>query len=209
MKLSSVLTEMPIVAILRGVEPHEAVAIAEALYQSGVICVEVPLNSPRPLESIAAIRAAFDGRMLTGAGTVLTPRDVAEVVSAGGEFIVSPNTEVSVIRETKDKGLASLPGFFTPSEAFTALQAGADALKLFPAENAPSAYVRAIKTVLPPQAPLLVVGGVDESKIADYLAAGAIGFGLGSTLYKPGFTAEEVGARTASFVGAFKRARRV
>jgi 2-dehydro-3-deoxyphosphogalactonate aldolase len=203
----AILADMPLVAILRGITPEEALPVAQALYDSGVLCVEVPLNSPRPLESIRAIRAAFGGRMFVGAGTVLTIADVENVKAAGGEFIVSPNVNTDVIRATKAHDLISLPGFFTPSEAFAAIDASADALKLFPAEQAPPAYLRAIKAVLPPAIPVFAVGGIDEDKIARYLAAGATGFGLGSTLYRPGASPIDVEAHALAFVAAFRAER--
>ncbi|MES1158386.1 MAG: 2-dehydro-3-deoxy-6-phosphogalactonate aldolase [Terricaulis silvestris] len=204
---AEMMRDTPLVAILRGVAPKDAVDIAGALYEGGIVCVEVPLNSPRPLESIKALRTAFDGKMLVGAGTVLTPGDVDEIETAGGQFIVSPNTDAAVIRATKAKGLFSLPGFYSASEAFAAVAAGADALKLFPADNAGPAYVKALKAVLPPSLPLLAVGGVGEHNVAAFLAAGATGFGLGSSLYKPGDTADAVGPRAANFVAALRAAR--
>jgi 2-dehydro-3-deoxyphosphogalactonate aldolase len=204
---TAILADIPLVAILRGIAPDEALPVAQALYDSGVLCVEVPLNSPRPLESIKAIRDAFDGRMFVGAGTVLTTADVANVKAAGGEFIVSPNVNTDVIRATKAHALISLPGFFTPSEAFAAIEAGADALKLFPAEHAPPAYLRAMKAVLPPALPVLAVGGIDEDKFASYLAAGAAGFGLGSALYRPGASPIDVEAHAQALVAAFRAER--
>ncbi|HVZ98852.1 MAG TPA: 2-dehydro-3-deoxy-6-phosphogalactonate aldolase [Caulobacterales bacterium] len=201
------LSEMPLIAILRGVTPDEAIAIGQALHEAGLVCVEVPLNSPKPLGSIAALAGVFEGRMLVGAGTVLTPADVDEVKRAGGQFVVSPNADSAVIKATKAAGLLSLPGFYTPSEAFAAIAAGADALKLFPADTAPPAYVKALKAVLPSESPLFAVGGVSEAKMADYLAAGARGFGLGSGLYRPGDAPETVRARAESYVRAYKAAR--
>lgn len=205
---SKMLSDMPLVAILRGLAPENAVAIGQALCDAGLITIEVPLNSPKPLDSIAALRNAFDGRMLIGAGTVLSLDDVRDVTAAGGQFIVSPNTDAMVIRATKDKGLWSLPGFYTPSEAFVAIKAGADVLKLFPADTAPPAYLKAIKTILPPSIPVFPVGGVSEAKMADYLAAGAAGFGLGSGLFKPGDAPDNVRAKAESYVAALRAARR-
>lgn len=202
-----IIRDVPIVAILRGVTPAEAVAVAQALFEGGVLAVEVPLNSPEPLKSIAAIRAAFDARMFVGAGTVLTMSEVGDIAAAGAEFAVSPNIDASVIAATKAKGLVSLPGFFTPSEAFAAIAAGADALKLFPGDHAPPGFLKAMKAVLPPHIPVLAVGGVDEGRIGAYLAAGAAGFGLGSTLYRPGDAPDNVRMRALSFVSAFERAR--
>lgn len=201
------LAALPIVAILRGLTPPEALPTAQALHDAGVRCVEVPLNSPSPLDSIAAIRGAFEGRMAVGAGTVLTVQEVGALAAIGAHFVVSPNTDISVIAAAKAKGMLSLPGFFTATEAFAAIAAGADALKLFPADHAPPGYVKALKAVLPPHIPLLAVGGVDESRIGAYLAAGAAGFGLGSSLYRPGDAPDLVRQRAQSFLAAFNAAR--
>ena len=195
----------PLVAIIRGVEPTEVEAIGDALVEAGIRIIEVPLNSPRPFESIARLARRLSGRALVGAGTVLRVEQVAEVAAAGGGIIVSPNSDQDVIRATVRAGLVSSPGYFTPSEAFMALAAGAHALKLFPAEAAPPAVVKAQRAVLPPAVPLIVVGGVTPDKMAAYRAAGADGFGLGSGLYKPGMDASEVAARAADFVAALTR----
>ena len=195
----------PLVAIIRGVEPDEVEAIGDALVEAGIRIVEVPLNSPRPLDSIFRLSRHLAGRALVGAGTVLRVEQVAEVAAAGGGIIVSPNSDQDVIRATVRAGLVSSPGYFTPSEAFMALDAGAHALKLFPAEAAPPAVVKAHRAVLPPAIPLIVVGGVSPDKMAAYRAAGADGFGLGSGLYKPGMDASEVAARAAAFVAALTR----
>ena len=192
----------PLVAILRGVEPDEVEAIGEALVAAGIRIVEVPLNSPRPLDSIARLARRLEGRALVGAGTVLSPGEVAGVAAAGGGLVVSPNADAAVIRATVGAGLVSMPGYFTPSEAFAALAAGAHALKLFPAEAAPPAMVKAQRAVLPASALLLAVGGITPDKVALYRAAGADGFGLGGALYRPGRSAAEVGARAAAFVAA-------
>jgi 2-dehydro-3-deoxyphosphogalactonate aldolase len=194
----------PLVAILRGLTPEEAEGVGEALIAAGVRIIEVPLNSPDPLDSIARLAARFGGEALIGAGTVLTPADAARVAEAGGGLIVAPNTDPRVIRAAKAAGLASAPGCFTPSEAFAALEAGADALKLFPAEAAPPAVVKALRAVLPRAVPLIAVGGITPAAMAAYRAAGADGFGLGSALYAPGMTAAEVGARARSFVTALE-----
>ena len=192
-----------LVAILRGVEPGEAVAIAGALLDEGVTCVEVTMNSPAPLDSIAAIRAAFGDRLLLGAGTVLAPAEVREAAAAGAELIISPNTDPSVIAATKATRLLSLPGVFTPSEAFAALAAGADALKLFPAEAASPAVLKALSAVLPAQTPVLPVGGIEPDALASWRAAGAAGFGVGSALYRPGRSPDEVRRRARHFVEAW------
>ncbi|PCD03113.1 2-dehydro-3-deoxy-6-phosphogalactonate aldolase [Sphingomonas spermidinifaciens] len=194
---------MPLVAILRGVEPHEVVAIGDALVEAGFTLIEVPLNSPDPFASIEALARAHGDRAMIGAGTVLTPGDVGRVADAGGRMVVSPNTDVSVIAETARRGMASLPGYFTPSEAFAALQAGATALKLFPAEAATPTVLKAQRAVLPKQVPVLAVGGIGPDTMAPWRAAGADGFGLGSALYKRGATAAEVGVAARAFVKAW------
>ena len=201
---SDVLAGLPLVAVLRGVAPAEAVEIADALFDGGIRCVEVTLNSPQPLASIAAIRARFDGAMLVGAGTVLTAAQVGEVSAAGAQIIVSPNTDPAVIEATKSAGLSSLPGVFTPSEAFSALAAGADALKLFPAEALSPAALTALLAVLPAGTRVLPVGGIDSGAMAPWRAAGASGFGIGGSLYKPGRGAAEVRERARSFVAAWE-----
>jgi 2-dehydro-3-deoxyphosphogalactonate aldolase len=200
---ADVIRTRPLVAILRGIRPEDAAAIGDALADAGFLCLEVPLNSPRPLETIAALRARFDGRLLVGAGTVLNPAEVGAVAAAGGQLIISPNTDTAVIAAAKQAGLVSVPGFFTPSEAFAALAAGADALKLFPAETAGPATLKAIRAVLPPGVPVLPVGGIEPDAMAAWRAAGASGFGIGSALYRPGAGADEVAARAKAFVAAF------
>lgn len=204
----STLDALPLVAILRGLVPEEAVAIGEAIADAGFLCLEVPLNSPRPLESIARLRKAFDGRLLVGAGTVLTVEDVAQVADAGGQLCVSPNVDVEVIRATKARGMVSMPGFLTPTEAFMALAAGADAIKLFPAELVGTRGLKAMKAVLPAQARVYAVGGVAPDNLAEWQAAGASGFGIGSSLFKPGQDALETGRKAASFVAALDQGER-
>ncbi|MFL6863132.1 MAG: 2-dehydro-3-deoxy-6-phosphogalactonate aldolase [Allosphingosinicella sp.] len=194
------LAECPLVAIIRGVTPDEAEAIGDALYGAGIRIIEVPLNSPDPLESIRRLAARFEGRALIGAGTVLDPADVARVREAGGRIIVSPNVYSPVIEASARAGLVSAPGFFTPSEAFEALRAGAHALKLFPAEAASPKVVKAQRAVLPRDVPLLVVGGVAPDTMRPWIEAGADGFGLGSGLYKPGQSAEETAMRARAYV---------
>ncbi|WP_184722922.1 2-dehydro-3-deoxy-6-phosphogalactonate aldolase [Caulobacter sp.] len=201
---TSVLETLPLVAILRGLKPDEAVEVGEALVAAGFLCLEVPLNSPQPLDSIRRLRDALGDRAIVGAGTVLSPRAVQEVADAGGQIIISPNSDPAVIAATKAAGLISFPAFFTPTEAFAAIDAGADALKLFPAETAGPATLKAIKAVLPPAAPVFPVGGVEPGNLAAWRAAGANGFGLGSALYKPGHTAAQVGAAAQAFVAAWK-----
>jgi len=203
MTWTEVLQTLPLIAILRGLKPEEAVDIGEALVSAGFRCLEAPLNSPSPLDSIARLRAALGDRAIVGAGTVLTPDQVAGVAEAGGQVVVSPNTDPAVIRATKAAGLISLPGFFTASEAFAALAAGADGLKLFPAEAGGPPAVKALKAVLPAGCDVFAVGGIEPSSMAAYRAAGAAGFGIGSSLYAPGRTPDEVHTRAKAFVEAW------
>lgn len=200
---NDVLQTLPLVAILRGLTPDESVEVGEALVAAGFRCLEVPLNSPSPLDSIRRLRQALGERAIVGAGTVLSAGAVREVASAGGQIIISPNTNPAVIAETKAAGLISFPAFFTPSEAFTAIDAGADALKLFPADTAGPATLRAMKAVLPPATPVFPVGGVEPGNVAAWRTAGADGFGLGSGLYKPGRSVAEVRAVADAFVAAW------
>ena len=192
----------PLIAILRGVKPDEVEAIGETLVEAGFTLIEVPLNSPEPLDSIGRLACRLKGRAVVGAGTVLTAADVASVADVGGTMIISPNTNVDVIAAAAGAGLVSLPGFATPSEAFAALTAGATALKLFPAEAASPAVLKALGAVVPAGTRLLPVGGIAPDNMAPWLAAGAAGFGLGSALYKPGMAAAEVGDRARAFVAA-------
>ncbi|HEY0165191.1 MAG TPA: 2-dehydro-3-deoxy-6-phosphogalactonate aldolase [Sphingomicrobium sp.] len=198
------LDQCPLVAIIRGVTPEEAEAIGAAIFEAGIRIIEVPLNSPDPLASIRRLADCLGDRALIGAGTVLDPPQVAEVQSAGGRLIVSPNTNASVIRATVAAGMISSPGYFTPSEAFTALEAGAHALKFFPAEAATPAVIKAQKAVLPKDVPLLVVGGIQPDNMQPWLDAGATGFGLGSGLYAPGRSAEETGERARAYVAGLR-----
>ena len=192
--------ECPLVAIIRGVTPSEAVATAGALFEGGIRIIEVPLNSPEPLESIRLIAKAYGDMTLVGAGTVLDPTDVARIAENGGRLIVSPNTNVPVIRATIAEGMVSSPGYFTPTEAFAAIQAGAHSIKLFPAEAASPAVVKSQKAVLPKEVPLIVVGGVTPESIPGWLAAGADGFGLGGGLYKPGQDAPTTREKARAYV---------
>jgi 2-dehydro-3-deoxyphosphogalactonate aldolase len=194
------LQECPFVAIIRGVKPDEVEAVGEAIYAAGIRIIEVPLNSPQPLDSIGRLARSLGDRALIGAGTVLDPADVARIRDVGGRLIVSPSTDTEVIAATAQAGMVSSPGFFTPSEAFQALKAGATALKLFPAEAVTPAYVKAQRAVLPKDVPLLVVGGVKPDNMQAWLDAGATGFGLGSGLYKPGQAPGEVGAQARAYV---------
>jgi len=198
---------LPLIAILRGVRPDEAVAIGETLLDAGFRVIEVPLNSPEPLESIRRLAAAFGDRARIGAGTVLTVEQVHEVAAAGGTLVVSPDANPAVIRATKAAGLWSAPGVATPTEGFAALDAGADMLKLFPAEQLPPAVVKAWRAVLPRDVPLVPVGGVAPETMAAFVAAGASGFGLGSALYKPGMTPADVRRAADAFVTAWRKDR--
>lgn len=198
------LDALPLAAILRGLHPDEAVEVGEALVAAGFRCLEVPLNSPEPLVSIRRLRDALDGRAVVGAGTVLSREAVMAVADAGGQLVISPNTDAEVIRATKAAGLVSLPGFFTPTEAFTALAAGADVLKLFPAELGGPAGLKAVRAVLPVQTRVYAVGGVTPETVGAWIAAGASGFGIGSAIYKPGRSAEDAGREAARFVAAWK-----
>jgi len=190
----------PLVAILRGIRPEEVADVAAALIDAGITLIEVPLNSPEPLRSIERLARRVDGHALAGAGTVLRVDDVARVRDAGARMVVSPNTDPAVIAASVAAGMASLPGYFTPSEAFAALGAGATALKLFPAEAASPDVLRAHRAVLPRDVPVLVVGGVTPGTMAPWRAAGANGFGLGSALYRAGDGAAGVAAAAARFV---------
>ncbi|WP_375270628.1 2-dehydro-3-deoxy-6-phosphogalactonate aldolase [Sphingomonas sp.] len=194
----------PLVAILRGITPEEAPAIGEALVATGFTLIEVPLNSPDPLRSIAMLAERLRGRAMVGAGTVLSPAQVDAVAQAGGTLIVSPNTDAAVIGAAITRGLISLPGFYTPSEGFAALAAGATALKLFPADGATPAFLRAQHAVLPRDARVLAVGGITPDNLAAWRAAGADGFGLGSNLYKPGKSAADVARDAAGFMTALR-----
>lgn len=200
-RLHEALAALPLVAILRGLTPAEAPAIGAALVDSGFRLIEVPLNSPRPLDSIAHLAQAFP-QALVGAGTVLSAEAVREVRAAGGQLIVSPNFDPAVVREAVALGLACLPGVMTPSEAFAALAAGAHGLKLFPAEMVSPAVLKALRAVLPRGVPVLPVGGITPAGMAAYLAAGASGFGIGSALYAPGKSAAAVREAALQFAAA-------
>jgi len=196
-----------LVAILRGVRPDEVEGIGDALVDAGFTLIEVPMNSPEPLDSIARLARRFAGRAVVGAGTVLRSEDVEAVRAAGGTMIISPNANPAVIAASAAAGLVSLPGTSTPTEAFAALDAGATALKLFPAEGSSPNVLKAMLAVLPKGTRVLPVGGVSPELVAPWLKAGAAGFGLGSALYKPGMTAADVGERARAFVAALAQAR--
>lgn len=203
MSFADAMAALPLVAILRGVKPEEAVAVGEALLAVGFRLIEVPLNSPQPFDSIRLMAKALAGRAVVGAGTVLKTSDVDGVAAAGGTLIVMPHTDIEVVAHAKAKGLIAMPGFATPSEAFAGLKAGADALKLFPAEANPPPVLKAMKAVLPKSVAVLPVGGIAPESMKAFVEAGAGGFGLGSALYKPGATASEVAAKAKAFVAAW------
>jgi 2-dehydro-3-deoxyphosphogalactonate aldolase len=196
--------QCPLIAIIRGVTPDEALDIGSALIEGGIRIIEVPLNSPEPLKSIERLASRFGDQASIGAGTVLKPDQVKQVREAGGKLIVSPNMNPAIIRATAEAGMVSCPGIFTPTEAFTALEAGAHTLKLFPAEAATPKVVKAMRAVLPRDVPLVVVGGVGPDSIPAWLEAGANGFGLGSGLYKPGQSANETLTKARAYAAAVK-----
>jgi 2-dehydro-3-deoxyphosphogalactonate aldolase len=204
MDLRTALNACPIAAILRGVKPDEIDAIGDALVEAGITIIEVPLNSPNPFESIKRLAARHGARALIGAGTVLEAADVARVADAGGRLIVTPNFDADVLRAAKAAGLVALPGVMTPSEGFAALKAGADGLKLFPAEIIPPVVFKAWRAVFPAGTLMLAVGGVGVDNIATYRDAGACGYGIGSALYKPGRPAAEIGRLARALVAAAK-----
>jgi 2-dehydro-3-deoxyphosphogalactonate aldolase len=200
--LDDYLARCDLIAILRGIRPDEAVAVTAALEAAGIAIVEVPLNSPDPMTSIAALAAEFGNRLLIGAGTVMTEAQVAQIATAGGKLIVTPHADAAIVRAAKRHGLIAVPGFFTPTEAFAMLDAGADALKLFPAEGASPAMLRAMRAVLPPVIRVLPVGGIDATNMSAWRTAGAAGFGIGSAIYKPGDTPVVVGAKATTLLAA-------
>lgn len=197
--LTEWLSKCPLIAILRGVKPDEVVAIGRALIDAGFAIIEVPLNSPDPLQSITRLADAFGDRALIGAGTVIRVEAVTEVKDAGGRLIVMPHGDAAVIRAAKASGLVALPGAFTATEAFAAIHAGADGLKLFPAEIARPAGLKALRAVLPTGLPVLPVGGISPPVMAEWWPSGASGFGLGSALYKPGDSADTVARKAQAF----------
>ncbi|MFM9842036.1 MAG: 2-dehydro-3-deoxy-6-phosphogalactonate aldolase [Dongiaceae bacterium] len=203
-ELQSWLARCPLVAILRGIRPDVAEEVGEALTGAGFAIIEVPLNSPAALDSIGRFSAGFGAKALIGAGTVLDPADVQRVKDAGGRLIVMPHGDPAVIKAAKAAGMFCIPGVATPSEAFAALAAGADALKLFPAETLPPAAVKAWRAVLPNPVPLLMVGGITPEKIPGYLAAGATGFGTGGQLFQPGCEIAALKKQASRYVAALR-----
>lgn len=207
MTLDEAFARIPIVAVLRGLSPDEAAGVGAALADAAIPIMEVPLNSPDPFRSIRLLADAFGAHAVVGAGTVLEPEDAARVADAGGTIIVSPNLNEEVVRATKRCGLVSVPGVFTPSEAFRALAAGADALKLFPGDAMSPKVVKALRAVLPKGTRLVVTGGVDADNLGDWIAGGADCVGIGSALYKPGKSLEDVAADARRFVDAARAAK--
>ncbi len=204
MDLRAWLEQCPLVAILRGVQASEVESIGSALQRAGIRIVEVPLNSPSPLESIAILSRCFGSRMLIGAGTLTDPSQVGEVAAAGGRLIVTPHADTAIVRAAKQAGLFAAPGFFNPTEAFALLQAGADALKLFPAEVLGPPMLRAMRAVLPSSAIVIPVGGIGADQVEPWMAAGALGLGVGSSIYKPGDDAGIVEAKARALVAAVR-----
>jgi 2-dehydro-3-deoxyphosphogalactonate aldolase len=200
---------LPLVAILRGIQPQEVVGIGVCLAEAGFCLIEVPLNSPDPFTSIAALRQALPDEVLVGAGTLLELGQVGPLCDCGAELAVMPHADPALIRAAKAAGLVCVPGVATPTEAFAALAAGADALKLFPAELVTPAVLKAMRAVLPKGCCLLPVGGITTESMKPYLDAGATGFGLGSALYKPGMTVEQVATRARQFVSAWRAVRSI
>ena len=200
---------LPLVAILRGLEPERAVQVGEALVEAGFDIIEVPLNSPEPLVSIAALVEALGHRALIGAGTVLAEAEVDALAAIGAQLVVSPNCNPAVIRRSVAHGMVSLPGMLTPTEMFAAIDAGASGLKIFPAEIVGPAGLKAVRAVLPRQVPVLAVGGISAANMGDYLAAGAAGFGIGGALFMPGKPLAAIAADARTIVAAFNAVRAV
>ena len=204
MTADALLAELPLVAILRGVTPARIEGVAAALYDAGIRAIEVPLNSPEPFKSIELLAKQFGETCLTGAGTVLDTANVDRVLDAGGTLLVTPNTNPAVISHGVAKGMTVMPGFYTPSEGFAAIAAGAKYLKLFPASSGGTDHMKAILAVLPKTVPVYAVGGAGASNMAEWKKAGAAGFGLGSDLFKPDFTDAEIAERARKCVAAYR-----
>ena len=201
------LDRSPLIAILRGVRPDEVIPICAALEAAGVAIVEVPLNSPNPMESIRLLAQNFGDRLLIGAGTVMTPAQVEEIAGVGGRLIVTPHADPDLVRAAKRLGMVAAPGFFTPAEAFRLLDAGADAIKLFPAEGSNPPALRGMRAILPPGTLVIPVGGIAPDNIRLWHEAGAAGYGIGSSIYKPGDTVDIVGRKAAALVAACRVVR--
>ncbi|MET4133499.1 2-dehydro-3-deoxyphosphogalactonate aldolase [Porphyrobacter sp. MBR-155] len=199
-------TSRPLVAILRGVTHDQVVDIAQAIHNAGITMIEVPLNSPEPFKSIAKLADALADQCLCGAGTVLSVAQVDAVHECGGQLVISPCTNAAVIARSVELGLTSMPGIATPTDAFAAVDAGAQALKLFPASTYGPAHVAALKAVLPPQVQIFAVGGIQSGSMGQWLAAGTDGFGIGTELYRPGMTAADVSERASQIVAAYDSA---
>ena len=195
----SAIEKHPLIAILRGIKPTEVVDVAEILIEKDFKIIEIPLNSPDPIRSIELLTHYFENHAIIGAGTVLDEASIRSIAEAGAKLVVMPNGNGIVVKAAKDRGLIAIPGIATPSEAFAMIEAGADALKLFPAEGIPPSVLKAMKAVLPSTVPILPVGGITPEKMIDYLKAGAIGFGLGSALYKPGMTLRDIRKNAEAF----------
>ena len=203
-RFAAAQSALPLVAILRGIRPQEAVDIGVALVEAGFRLIEVPLNSPDPFTSIAALRQALPDEVLVGAGTVLDLAQIGQLCGCGGELVIMPHADLALIRAAKAAGLLCVPGIVSPTEAFAALAAGADALKIFPAELVTPAILKAMRAVLPKGIGLLPVGGIKPESLKPYVDAGATGFGLGSALYKPGMTVEQTASMARQFVAAWR-----
>ncbi|MEM1262042.1 MAG: 2-dehydro-3-deoxy-6-phosphogalactonate aldolase [Pseudomonadota bacterium] len=205
MRLAAAFKEVPIVAILRGVTPSDVVDVGEAIYRAGIRVIEVPLNSPEPFDSIARLATAFANRAIVGAGTVVSVDDVHRVAASGAEIVVAPNTDTAVIKAAIDVNLEPFPGWMSVSEAFSAYTAGARFLKLFPASTVGVGHVQAARAVLPSDARVFAVGGVGAANGAEWLAAGIDGFGIGSELYRPDRSVDDIAARAIDCVAALRR----
>lgn len=206
-RISQWLSKMPVVAIIRGVRPDEVAAIGSAIHEAGIGIIEVPLNSPEPFKSIETLSKALGEECVIGCGTLVRKSDVQRVADAGGEIAVTPNTNTSIIKRCIRAGMTPMPGWATPTEAFAAYRAGARYLKLFPAASYGSGHVKALRAVLPADTHLLAVGGVGPNVAAEWLAAGIDGFGIGSEIYKAGYSAEEVSQRATAIVNAIRAAK--
>ncbi|MEQ1406362.1 2-dehydro-3-deoxy-6-phosphogalactonate aldolase [Neorhizobium sp. Rsf11] len=204
MTFEEALKACNLVAILRGIKPEEAESIGEVLIEAGWRIIEVPLNSPEPLKSIERLVKRFGDKALIGAGTVLTPTQVTDVAATGAKVIISPNANPAVIKAARAAGMVSLPGVATPTEAFAAIEAGATGIKAFPAEAIPPLIIKAWKAVLPKEIPVLAVGGVTPENMPAYVQAGAAGFGIGSSLYKPGTDIASVAEKARKFIEAMR-----